>query len=90
MSVHHWTVLRVNQTTVDVAPGGTHPLCQAILPTALTAHLRSTTPRRSVRVRLRVPGHTPRTRVVTLLRRTAVLFTPRTLHLRDEAFPEGT
>ena len=90
VSVHDWTVLRVNQETARVAPGATVPLCQAIPLIALTAHLRATGPRRSVRVRLRAPGHAPRTRRVTLRRRTRVTFTPRGLGLRNEAFPEGT
>ena len=89
VAVRGWTVLRVNQTTDDVAPGGTAALCQAIPPTALTARLAAT-PGVRARVVLRVPGHRPRTRTVALRRRTRVSFTARGLRLRDEAFPAGT
>ena len=88
--VQGWTVLRVNQETAAVAPGGAVALCQAIPVTALTARLRASVGGPSVRVRMRAPGHRPRTRRVRLKRRTRVMFTARQLRLRDAAFPEGT
>lgn len=88
--VDGWTVVRVNQESADVAPGAVVPLCQAIPATALTARLRASVAGRSVRVRLRVPGHAPRHRTVRLRRRNRVTFTPRGLGLRDEQFGEGT
>ncbi len=90
LHVQGWTVLRVNQEATNVAPGGTVALCQAIPVTALTARLRASVDGPSVRVRMRAPGHRPRTRTVRVGRRARVTFTARGLRLRDEAFPEGT
>jgi hypothetical protein len=88
--VDGWTLLRVNQESEAVPPGATVPVCQAIPTTALIARVRTAAPGRAVRVRLRVPGHAARDRVVRLRhRRTRVSFTPRGLRLRHEAFPEG-
>ena len=92
LSVHvdGWTVQRVNGDTKAVRSGAVVPICQAINLTALTVRLRASVAGPSVRVRLRVPGHSSRARSVRLRRRTRVNYTPRDLHLRHESFPEGT
>lgn len=89
-----WTVTRINQETERVPPGGAVLACRAIPAIAIAPRLRwrGARPGIRVRLRLRVPGHAPRTRWVRLPRRsgrTAVTYTPRDERLRDEAFPPG-
>ena len=81
--VSGWTVRQVNQETRTAPSGGTLPLCQAIPYTALTARLRTAVAHRRVRVRLRFPDGTLKTRTVRLRGRTRVTFLP------DHAFGEG-
>ncbi|WP_354700732.1 hypothetical protein [Paraconexibacter sp. AEG42_29] len=93
--IRGFELLKVNQTTTQVARGGSRPLCQAIPFTATRVKLRWTSARRAqvLRLDVRAPGHATRTRTVRVDRAGAgvrvVELTPRGEGLDDEAFPQG-